>query len=376
MQEVVPKKWIGQFTSFWGDNRFNRVREHDREMFGYAVDAAVAGLVLKDKQLLRLAARYALSIGMCDHWEQSFICRFPGSSWEHRSFVPALCAEDVALTLDLAGEMFTSTGRDFLMRRLAEEALGNINFNTWKFDYIFQCNQLAWSTPGRMAAYTVLEHDWPRVKPYTELAYRDLLENLDNIILPDDGFVEGPSYFDVVVQQACASLFYYARARGLEFDSVVPDVLRQSSDFSAAIASTTPEDDVIPICDSVARMHDETLALMAALMPTSQWTTMFHKHLGRNGGLPRTVIGWQMMEKIPRQAPAAPNYVELPEMGLIASERRLGEHTVKLLVLGNRAGAGHSHEDKGSFVLEFAGETFAMAPGSCSYSNPLSQVLK
>ena len=40
-----------------------------------------------------------------------------------------------------------------------------------------------------------------------------------------------------------------------------------------------------------------------------------------------------------------------------------------------KAGAGHNHEDKGSFVLEFAGETFAMDPGTCDYSNPLAEIL-
>ncbi|MBI3986310.1 MAG: heparinase II/III family protein [Lentisphaerae bacterium] len=68
--------------------------------------------------------------------------------------------------------------------------------------------------------------------------------------------------------------------------------------------------------------------------------------------------------------------MSLPDMGLMASVRKLGGDRVKLLLLGNKAGAGHAHEDKGSFVLEFAGETFAMDPGICDYANALVHALK
>ena len=44
--------------------------------------------------------------------------------------------------------------------------------------------------------------------------------------------------------------------------------------------------------------------------------------------------------------------------------------------MGNQAGASHTHEDKGSFVLEFAGDSFARDFGSCDYSNPLADLLK
>ena len=63
-------------------------------------------------------------------------------------------------------------------------------------------------------------------------------------------------------------------------------------------------------------------------------------------------------------------------MGPVASTRRLGGTWVKLFIMGNHANAGHTHEDKGSFVLEFAGQTFAMDPGTCDYSSPLAGELK
>jgi len=375
-QGIVPENMIGEYACFWGDTRYNRVREHGRTIFGRGVDAAVAGLLTRDRELLRLAARYAMSIAMCDHWDDSFISRFPGGNWEHRAFVQSQCAHDVALILDLAGEMFTRTGRDFLLRRLAEEATGTTNFVSWKFDYIFRNNQLAWFTPGRMAAYLVMEQEWPRVAPYTDIAYRDLLTNLDNAILPDGGFVEGPTYFNTVGNNACRSLHYYARFRDADAFTLIPDVLRRTGDFIGAVTSTTPEVDVIPICDAGTRMDHDTLAMMAALLPESPWVAMFQKAVARSGGQPSGLLSWVVRERIPSDVRPVSPFVRLPEMGVIASTRQFGAHTVKLLLMGNRAGAGHTHEDKGSFVLEFAGQVFAMDPGTCSYSNPLSSLYK
>jgi hypothetical protein len=66
----------------------------------------------------------------------------------------------------------------------------------------------------------------------------------------------------------------------------------------------------------------------------------------------------------------------MPDMGPVASTRVLGDETVKILVMGNKGGMGHTHEDKGSFVLEYAGDTFAMDPGTCDYSHPLALQLQ
>jgi hypothetical protein len=83
-------------------------------------------------------------------------------------------------------------------------------------------------------------------------------------------------------------------------------------------------------------------------------------------------IAWGLLDGVPAGGPEPRAFVHLSAMGPLASQRRLRAEWVKLFIQGNHAGAGHTHEDKGSFVLEFAGETFALDPGSCDYSHPLS----
>ncbi|MCX5661719.1 MAG: heparinase II/III family protein [Planctomycetota bacterium] len=377
----VPEKMVRDFVNFWWDTRYCRERDADalllaRGPVGNAVHLAVAGVLLKDKSLLRLAARYALSLSMAGRWDDGMICYFPGGLFEHRCFVQSLCVQELALVLDLAGEMLTWQARDHFKRRIAEEGLGAINFNAWKHEYIFHCNQLAWFTPGRMLGYLALERDWPRVKPYTELAHKDLVESLGYAILKDGGYVEGPTYFRCVGRDGGLSLYYYARARGKTLQEMIPDSMRSTADFGAAVASTDEEQDVVPICDGVSKLDQETLSIMAVALPQSAWAGMFRKSVDRIGGMADSLLACKLEADAPRTGPTPKPLVFLPEMGILSSTRRLGSEWVKLFIMGNKAKAGHTHEDKGSFILEFAGQTFAQDPGTTDYSDPMTGLLQ
>ena len=324
--KLVPEQMISDYVNFWNDTRYCRERDYSNLLLfkSPGANAAIAGLLMKDKTLLRLAARYAMAIAMCDHWDDGMICFFPGSNFEHRCFVQSLCTHEVALILDLAGEMFTDMGRDYLLRRIAEEGLGNINFITWKHEYIFHMNQLAWFTPGRMLGYLTLERYWKHVEPYTEIAYQNLIENLSDSVLPDGGYVEGPTYFRCVARDGGLPLYYYARARGKDFNAIIPESMKRTSTFAEALSSTTAGD-VIPICDGRPQMEQEAAAVMAALLPQSQWTTIFHKTLARTGGMAETILAWQMSKNVPQQEPQRQPFIFLPIMGVMASARKLGQ---------------------------------------------------
>jgi hypothetical protein len=386
-----PEAMIHDFVNFWNDSRYNRERDYGKFILNHGLNAAIAGHLLKDKSLLRLAARYALSIAMCGRWDDGFICRFPGGAFDHRCFVQSLCAYEVAGILDLAGECFTDVGRNFLLRRLSEEAIGSIQFNTWNYDYIFRCNQLAWFTPGRMLALGVLSRHYPRVRPYLDIAYRELCESLEATILPDGGYPEGSTYFRCVGRDAGLGIYYYSRATGQPMADLVPACMTRCSDFAGTFASMDEAQDMVAVCDAVPLHEIGSQAIMAGLLPQSAWLPMLHKTIARNDGWPvnaihgsegypsmlaDAAIAWMLVERLDAAPWDPPPFVALPDMGPMASHRQLGGHWVKLLIQGNKSGAGHAHEDKGSFVLEFAGDTFALDPGTCDYSHPMAGLFK
>lgn len=376
-----PEHSICQYANVWGDDRYNRERDHGRYVdYMAGINAAVAGLVLEDGALLRLAARYALAIAACERWDGGMICDFPGGTFDERCFVQSLCCFSVGLTLDLAGEMFTSLGRTYLLQRLAKEGAGVINFNSWAYDYIHDCNQLLWFTPGRLTAYLAMEPSWRRLKPYIEIAWNEMTASLEKIVLPDGGYPEGPLYFGLVAGNAGWSSVLYSRYADKSLASVLPESLRRCAEFGELLASTDENTDMIPIGDAAqGRGLPLTLVTMANALPQSAWMRIFRKAAEREperSTLADLVLNWKLAEKLPATTPEPRPFVNLPAMGCLASTRRLGSHWVKLLLTGNKANAGHAHEDKGSFVLEYAGETFAMDPGMGSYSNPQHLQLK
>jgi hypothetical protein len=377
--KTPPEAFIGENIKCMAERLFCRERENEQPMLGtdiiFADSLATAAMLKRDPALLRLAARHALSIASCEHWDD-FCCYVPGGSWDQRCFTATIAAFECAFVLDLAWDIFTPLGREFLKERIAKLGLGDITFNTWKYEYIFDCNQLAFFTWGRIPAALLLESVWPRVRNETEQAYRDLVESLERIILPDGGFVEGPSYFTMVGRHAGMALYMYARGRKQPLKKVVPPVFRLTSDFAALIASTDESKDVIPFCDSRDTLDHDTFSFMAACLPKSPWTAIYRKAVKRNNGLPATPMALKLDQDIPALSPPPKPFVFLPVMGAMASTRKLGKETVKLFIMGNKAGAGHTHEDKGSFVLEFAGDTFACDPGTADYSLPNAARLK
>lgn len=382
---ITPEKLIGQYVNFWNSAQLRRERDHGKVITIHGPHAAQAGLLFKDKALCRLAARFALSIAHCERWDDSFMIFMPGSTWEQRSFVPSICVYECALILDLCGEWFTPLGRQLILRRIAEEGIGEMNFNTWWWEYLFHCNQLAWFAPGRILGYLLLEKTMPvrgegypvapsRVAPYTELAVKDLIENLNLCLQPDGGYVEGPTYFTWVARQAYLALHLYARARGKSVDELMPESMRRTALMAEVLYSTADDLDVLPICDAMFAFP-EALAHLAAHMPDSHWVTVYHKQLKRAGAAP-SLLSMALARAIPEKGPALRPFVDMPATGMTCSVRQLGNETVKLFLMGNKGGAGHTHEDKGSFILEFAGDSFAMDFGVVDYSNPLVEELK
>lgn len=390
-QAMSPEAMIHDFVNFWGDSRYSRERDYGKFILNHGLNAAVAGHLLRDKQLLRLAARYAMSIGMCKNWDDGFVCRFPGGTFEHRCFVQSLCAYEVAGILDLAGEYFTGLGRDFLLRRLSEEAIGAIQYNTWKHDYIFHCNQLVWFMPARMLAMGVMNCEWKHVRPYLDIAYREICESLESTILPDGGYVEGPTYFRCVGRDAGLGIYFYSRSIDRPMNELIPASMKRCACLGEAVISTDRMQDVVPFCDARPRHDLISQSVMAGLLPGSAWAVMLSNTITRNKGYPvnevygpenyppmmvDNAITWGMAARLSPVPSELPQFVSLPDMGPLVSHRLLGGHWVKLFIQGNKAWAGHAHEDKGSFVLEFAGDTFAMDPGTSDYSNPMAGLLQ
>lgn len=363
---------VGNDTGLHG--RFGRSAERARPPLRVA-DAAFAAALARDAGLMRQALAAAVCLAQVPWWDTTPITRLPGSSWEVRPFNQSGVLWDLAVAMDLGGDLLTAAGRDLILRRLAEDGMGTMNYTAWRWEYIYGCNQLLAFARGRIPAYLVLEAHWTRVAPYTDLAMAEVRQSFALNLLPDGGFVEGPGYFNYTLGQALPAVSAYARVRGGAVHRTVPPELAASVRYAEVLATSDRAGGLIPLCDinegrsSHFPLWPEVLAQLATLFPESPWVPLWRARLAElDGKMPGSALAWlgPAGERIPPAAePAA--LVALPDLGLVASHRRAGGQRVKLLVVGGGAGNGHNHEDKGSFVLEYAGDTFACEPGGWSY---------
>ena len=383
---VRPEDLIGEHLNFWSANTLRRERDFNKMLSLHGPILAQAGLLWKDAALCRLAARFALCIASCERWEDSFWAHLRGCTSEQRGFVQAIATWDCALILDLCGEWFTPLGRDLVLRRIVMEGHGALCQASWWWEYMYHGNQLAWISPARLYGLLVLERHMPsrlgpyprpaasRVAPHTDIAWADLQDNLSKALLPDGGYLEGVSYFTYTARQAFLAATLRARGRGLDPRSLAAPALLRTDRLAEMLCSTDDNQDMILLADAMFPVS-EGLAFLAWLMPQSHWVTIYRKSLRRAGAAP-LLLALRLDREIPAQGPSFAPFREMPDTGLLCSVRRHGDELVKLLVLGNRSGGDHQHEDKGSFVLEFAGDTFAMDFGVLDYANPVTDQLK
>lgn len=392
-KKKAPEAMTGDFANI---PRSRDARDRDAEHWLQQTGSSVllAGLVRKDPELVRLGTRYALSIAFCDSWYDGFMDRLPGGQWTAWGFIPSLNAHDVATTLDLGGGALTDAGRRFLLRRLAEQGLGAINYSYYVGDYVHKSNQAAWFSPARLLSLTVLDKNSQWMEPHVPPAMEELTKNLDRTVLEDGTYPEGPLYFRCVGRDAGLAFYYYANAWGHKLSDVLPERIKKTADYAEVVSSTVPGQDFIPYGDSGQSQWEPLAhAIMAKAMPGSAFERMLEKARNRNPlpetwpfntpyspnyltGLTDRAITWKLAGPPRESVPEHKAFLQLPVSGYTSSTRKLDGGLVKLLVYGNPPGAGHMHEDKGSFTLEAFGQTVLGDGRIYSYSDPDSERLK
>lgn len=372
---LEPEKLISDYVNFWDDTRYERERDFFKRLTRDGVTIAETGVLLKDEKMVRMGCRIALSLLMCRNWYDSFMANFPIGTWEHRGFVPSIIAYEIGTVMDLAGEFFTNVATNMFLRRLSENAMGTINFAIWKHEYMFHNNQLSWFTYGRLLAYCIISHHYPRARKYMELAVDEVKENLNNIMMDDGGYGEGPSYFTCIAQHAMKGLYFYSRYSKEPLEKFIPERLRHTHEFVELITSTDDSQEVLPICDGHDHVNLETNAFMAMISPDSFWSVLLDEALGRERVFSSLILE-NLIQGRKKYGKNRKNFIAMPFLGSAMSYRVEKEKELKIFMMGNKANTDHAHEDKGSFIIEYDRKTYAMDSGTADYANSISSLLQ
>jgi hypothetical protein len=359
----------------------------------------------QDTVSLREAAKTAVKYALIPNWDVDFVTNYPGGIWEQRCFTQAKIAYELAMACDLAGCYLTSAGEALILRRLAESGLGNINFNAWKYPYIYRNNQLPVFSVGRIASYVLLESfgagkdndriqnksntNWSHIQPYTDQAFSEFNESLSNIFLPDGGFKEGSAYLAYTLENAFPTLALYARARQLlSYNDLLSKEFKYLDNYLEVLRSTAPykqfpSDEMVHVQDGqggpVVVFGSSVLSFLAKLKPNGAAARLLAAQALKNKDIDLSIEPWAL--PMPDLSAVNPDsfetFTELPETGYTASTRRSGVKWNKMIVMGgNKASISHNHQDRGSFILEYGGEAFAVDPGGLLYADVASSNMK
>ena len=380
-----PLKDIGDYIP-WSDYRYLRESEQGRESWlAEPVLCALVGLIRQDHALLGHALHYLMCFVHSKHWCQSAESRARGSTWDQRCFLEEMATTTCSLLYDWLGFALTDRGHDLVRTALWDKGLAIIQRDMVKWEYVYTMNQGPWFCRARILAGLVLEPAWPRVRPYTEQAFADLQEGMDNYILPDGGVDEGVGYFSVTLHAVLPALLAYARVRGRDIHDVLPPRLARSGNFVAIMSAMDPGGVLMDGDNSNHRFTGDAMAILASLYPDDVYRTMAAGTLLQLRG--DTYYRQYMIDgpfafiaaplELPEPSCIVPTFGHLPDTGHLTSCRALPDGTqVRLHLAGCKALASHTHLDKGAFTLELDREPVLIDRGMCRYDDLRSFTLK
>ena len=404
----TPEQQIGDYVAF-GQVRRIETRLRDWDTYPYHRDAptiAFVGLIDEDAEMLRFAARIAVSLCHIRAWRPHHMQDFPGSTWDIRAFSESQVAGGLCLALDWAGGCFTDAGEHLVRYNVTHKALGRSRGIFLQYDYMWDCNQSHMIALARLLALLVQlgnagkpGHDgaegWPRVLPDIDQFERDIYEMIDRYIQADGSTHEGVNYWSNSFRTTLPSLAALGRLRGKSLREMIPPKLDLMWNYVAPMLSTAGEAGTcLTISDAVLQtLPWDPMAMAAACLPQPGWKRLLAAYL--SGGRttlsepeyhfdgPFTIIYGPDVPASP--SVDVPVFQHLAKAGMITSNRPWRhtpgsgraekEHTVRLHLVGSMANAGHGHPDKGSFILEACGEVFAGDRGVTPYEDPRCRTL-
>ena len=347
---------------------------------------AFVGLLDKDEELMRMALYHALALAHCDNWTTGFMPNMSGSSWETRAFSEYRFAINAVFAWDWAGSLLTDAGKELLAQSVSIKALPWIQQTLMRHPYVRGNNQGIFFAFGGMVVSIALGKHWPYGDDFLEPFREAMDQTVNAYYAADGGTFEGMGYATGSLQQALAGYALYARYRGLALEDVVPEVAIKAVDYVTAMLSTEkPIGAVIKHSDGgragvcvrpgalglLCRLSDDPAvpALLAGLLESpvdlGPAYTVEHEL--------NIILG---PDTLPEPGAHPPVFRNLEQTGILCSCRETELGPVRIQLIGGPAGAGHGHDDRGSFVLEGFGNELAIDRGQMPYVDPRSSTIK
>ncbi len=273
-----PEAEVGRLVP-WPLRIFGRKRDLSKTMTAGVMERlAFVGLIDQNMDMSVMAARMALSASHCEHWCESPMGVFPGSTWHHRSFTEEVYARACALVLDWAGFCFTPHGKQIVRDAIIMKGLPRMESDFKRMEYIRHMNQGIVFSSGRIIGALSLLPAHPRYRSLVEEAERDLHEMIDDYVRPDGGTLEGIAYWNYTFSTSMPVFYALARYHGQSFKEYATPSLIKTGDYALGMLSITGDGTTyLPVNDAHAdqRLSRGLVAAYCRLSNRPEWPNLY-----------------------------------------------------------------------------------------------------
>lgn len=324
------------------------------------IDLALVGILEEREDMVRMALRYALSAASCTYWCCDDMEESPTVVWHHRSFTEMDTSHIVASVLSLCGRSLTWHGKNLLYQGLLLKGLSRMEADFMSMEYIYYMNQGIAFMSGYIHALYCLLHEYPRIESKILAAEKMFWEMYENVRLADGSMNEGAGYWSYTMGSALRAGIYFAKYRGQTLMEYLGEKLRPASQFGVFLSDNRGMR--LAYNDSRAGKWNAFIpSCFYQLSGDKNWAFVYHR--SEFESLEDLVLSGDV--QIPEVLSVTRKELEeYPDTGLISLTR----NGTRLICITGPSGSGHSHYDKGSFLLSGPQEDLLIDRGTLPYS--------
>lgn len=382
---IIPEDIIGLFVP--DPNEYCRRRDMKQKALADSMERlAFVGLVDENMEMSRMSVRMALSIAHCNNWCECIMGAFPGATWHCRSFTEEIYTRACAIVLDWAGYCMTPHGKQVVRDAIIMKGLPRIESDFKRMEYIRGMNQGIAFCTGRIIGLLALVQCYPRYRSLLLEAETDLHEMLDNYIHADSGTLEGISYWNYTIANAARALKALSKYYKVPFKEYLPEKFIKTGNYALGILSTAGDGTTfLNVGD--AQMNQKIKPSLAAMFyeisQKDEWKYLYRTTSAGNqyeGDIYQIIFYTDGLEEgeTYKLWENKNRFSVMKDIGYTSIVRRANNlGNILFFYCSGPLEQGHCQEDKGSFIIEAAGEVLAMDRGmTANYGNPETKYLK
>jgi hypothetical protein len=207
---IDPESTIRQY-GLYASTRYGRTWDEEVDLTHDGFQLALCGIIERNPDYLRQAARYAIAFARMEDWSEGFVDRMETLAWYHSGFAPTVSTLKAALLLDWTWNWMTPKGREFVREAIRTKGLPYIE-NARNA----MANQGIRFNKARIVGHMAVSDDWsdPTLQATIQDSIAIINRKMEEAIRPDGTFSEGMGYGKGTT--ASTLLSYIAASRCLE----------------------------------------------------------------------------------------------------------------------------------------------------------------